>query len=174
MAEEQKSTAMVQFSLNNRQALLQRLGVTDDGSLNLTKVIKTYLESQGMKGKELKEETNRILRGETVQNHIDAEIGTAQRAGWGREIRYGKASAKDGKTRSFVVTYREPASAKVKAISKSQEEKIMELVGGRDSALGRQILENLAKGKMLSESKVKDVDATVTPVPEPEPTPAAS
>jgi hypothetical protein len=160
------STELMQVT-SNRQALLESLKIKDDGTTSLTKLIKEHLVSLGFAKSELKEELSRILKGETVQNHIDKEIGSANRAGWTREIRYGKPSVKDGKVRQIVVTYKEPAAAKVKPLSRSQEERMIELAGGANSAQAKQFIELMKKGGMLKE-EVIDVASEVTQVPDPE------
>ena len=156
---------------SNRAELLGKLKIADDGTTSLTKLIKDELMRRGLAKSELKEELNRILCGDVVQGHIDAEIRGATASNWTREIRYGKPSVKDGKVRSIVVTYKEPPQAKVRQISKSQLDQMETLLGGRDSALAKQVMEALNKGNMVKQAVI-DVPATVTEVPEPEPAPA--
>lgn len=159
MSTESNTQAIVPFNpVTNRAAILSKLGITDNGSLSLTKLVKAWLEGQGFKKAELRDETNRILRGGDVQGFIDAEIGAAARQGWDREIRYGKPSAADGKVRKIYITLSEPKAAKVKAMTRSQEDKLVELFGGKDSQLAKQALELLSKGNMRAKEVVRNVE----------------
>jgi hypothetical protein len=148
---------------SNRAELLERLKITDDGTTSLTTLIKAELVRRGLAKSELKEELNRILRGDIVQGHIDTEIRVATANGWTREIRYGKPSARDNKVRSIVVTYKEPVQSKVKQLSKGQVE---QLLGGMDSALAKQVKEALEAKKMIKEDVI-DIQGEVVQDPAP-------
>lgn len=146
-------------------ALLASVGIPDNPGRTFSQVIKDYLKAApfNLKGNDLTQAYYRILK-QDLSGLIAARIQQAVADGWIQEFRPGKLS-KEGKETRFSVSFFEPKAAKVKAISKTQEDRIATLFGGRDSALGKQVLEYLAKGGMLAKDPVVNAEATTVTEP---------
>jgi hypothetical protein len=151
-----------------RAAICAQIKIQDDPSKSISAVIKDYLKSRGLKGADLQAEYNRILREDTAPIAA-AKVGDAIAKGWLQEIRTYNLDKKTGEETKFAIIYSAPKVPKVKALSVSQQEKILSLLG-KDSAMARQMMELLAKNKMAANVKVRDVETVTTPEPT-EPTP---
>jgi hypothetical protein len=142
----------------------------DNPDKSLSVVIKDYLKSKGLKGKDLQAEYTRILKEETAPL-IAGKIAQATADGWLPEYRAYKLD-KTGNEVKFAVIYSAPKKEKVTPLSVSQYEKLLASVGGKDSAQGKQMNEWIEKQGMTPKAfKIRDVESTSTPVTEPESAP---
>lgn len=157
---EQKQMVVSAPVHRTRDAICAAVGISDDSSKSLSVVIKTYLKNKGLKGADLQAEYYRILREDTAPL-VSAKVAMAISNGWLQEIRTYNLDKKTGEETKFAVIYSQPKVAKTKALSVSQQEKILAAVGGKDSAQGKQILEYLTKNGMLAKVKVTEVVAEV-------------
>lgn len=137
------------------------VGLVDDPSKSLAKVIKDKLRADGLSARDANTEYMRLLK-EDLEAIIDARIREAEKAGWTKEYRAGKVNAKTGEEGRFSVGFIPPKAPK--QLTLTEQQKFIEMLGGKDSAKAKELMQYLADNNRLVKVKAREVEATVTPV----------
>lgn len=143
-------------STRTRAEILAKTGpdVKDNPAKSLAAVIKGHLKDKmNLKGKELSAEYARILREDTYA-YVLGKIEKAKADGYTLELRPMK-DTKDGQEK-FGVNFIPPKAPK--RLTQSEQDKVLAAVGGANSAIGKQVLEQLTKSGMLAMPKVVNVE----------------